>query len=136
MVSISNVQLRIERQQGADRRRRVTVTYSLRFNPREEAAGTVFDETVILRGDDPVFDDDRATIAATFVKAAPGTVNRSHSARVSQSRLDEDGDTIIFGVPILVLKDELYARVTLRPFVATGAQADSNVVSGQFGPGA
>jgi len=135
MATISNVQLRIDALQ-ANKRRKVTVTYNLRFNPREEAAGTVFDETVVLRGDDPIFDDDRTTIVSTFVKAVPGTVNRSFSKNVSQSRLDEDGDTIIFGVPVLVLKDELYARVTLRPFAPTGAQADSNVVAGQFGPGA
>lgn len=134
MPTISNVTLKID-PIASNKRRRVTVTYSLRFSPREEAAGTVFEENVVLRGDDPIFDEDRALIAATFIKAAPGTINRSVNKLVSQNRLDEDGDTIIFGVPVLVLKDELYARVSLKPFAPKPAQADSNVVSGQFGPG-
>jgi hypothetical protein len=89
---------------------------------------------VVLRGDDPIFDDDRATIAATFVKAVTGAVNRTFSSNVSQNRLDEDGDTIIFGVPVLALRDELYARVSLVSFASSRAQSDSNVVTGQFGP--
>ncbi|WP_157579288.1 hypothetical protein [Spirosoma montaniterrae] len=135
MATITNVQLSIDNVSG-QKRRKVTVKYQLRFNPREEAAGTVFDEKVVLRGDDPIFDDERAIIASTFVKAQPGVVSRSFSKMVSQNRLDEDGDTIIFGVPVLVLRDELYARVTLTPFEPRGARADSNVVTGQFGPGA
>ncbi|TDR36668.1 hypothetical protein DFR29_12718 [Tahibacter aquaticus] len=135
MATISNVSLKID-PIASNKRRKVTVSYSLRFNPREEAAGSVFEENVVLRGDDPIFDDDRAVIAASFVKAVPGTLNRSFTKQVSQNRLDEDGDTIIFGVPVLTLKDELYARVTLKPFAPRPAQADSNLVSGQFGPGA
>lgn len=134
MPSISNVRLSIE-SLPTGRRRRVTVNYSLRFNSREEAASSVFEEKVVLRGDDPLFDNDQATIATGFVKAVPGTINRSFSSSVSQSRLDEDGDTVIFGIPIAKLRDELYARVSLSPFVPNGAHSDSNVVTGQFGPG-
>lgn len=135
MAIVSNVKLTIDPIQN-NKRRRVTVSYSLNFSPREEMAGTVFEEKVVLRGDDPLFDDDRAVIAATFVKAVRGVVSRSFSQNVSQNRLDEDGDTIIFGVPIAALRDELYVRVTLLPFVPKGNQADSNLVTGQFGPAA
>lgn len=135
MATISNIALRIDPVVN-NKRRKVTVSYSLRFTPREELAGSVFEEKVVLRGDDPLFDEDRAVIASSFVKAAPGTIKRSFTQQVSQHRLDEDGDTIVFGVPLLVLRDELYARVTLTPFQARPAQADSEPVSGQFGPGA
>jgi len=134
MPTISNVVLKID-PIVSNKRRKVTVSYSLRFNSREELAGTVFEEKVVLRGDDPIFDEDRAPIATTFVKAVTGTIKRSFTQQVSQNRLDEDGDTIIFGVPVLTLRDELYARVSLTPFVPRPAQADSDPVSGQFGPG-
>jgi hypothetical protein len=135
MATISNVVLKID-PIVSNKRRKVTVSYVLRFSPREELAGTVFEEKVVLRGDDPIFDDDRAVIASTFIKAAAGTIKRSFTQQVSQNRLDEDGDTIIFGVPVLTLRDELYARVALTPFAPRSAQADSDPVSGQFGPGA
>lgn len=48
--------------------------------------------------------------------------------------LDEDGDTLIFGEPILALRDEIDARGSLRPFVPGHAQADSHTGKGQFGP--
>jgi hypothetical protein len=96
----------------------------------------VFNETTVLMGDDPGFDDVQAQLSSTFVKAVPGTINRVVTALVSPSALDEDGDTIIFGVPILKLRDELFARVQLVPFVAAAVRADSNEVKGQFGPAA
>lgn len=137
MPTIANLTLKIDPVVQANRRRKVTVAYTLRFTAREELAGTVFEERVQLRGDDPIFDDDRgAPLLASFVKAVPGNVNRSVVKMVSQNVLDEDGDTIILGVPIAVLRDEIYARVTLRPFVPTGTTADSAAQKGQFGPGA
>lgn len=136
MATISNPLLKIDPVPIKGNRRKVTLTYTLRFTPREEAAGTVFDETAVLMGDDPVFDDARAPLLSAFVKALPTNINRVVTVFVSSSRLDEDGDTIIFGVPILKLRDELFARITLTPFVPTAARADSNVVTGQFGPAA
>lgn len=137
MPSIANLSLKIDPALQANRRRKVTVSYTLRFTPREELAGTVFEERVQLRGDDPAFDDDRgAPLLASFVKATPANVNRTVTRLVSQNVLDEDGDTIILGVPIAALRDELYARVSLRPFVPAGAQADSPTQKGQFGPAA
>jgi hypothetical protein len=137
MPSIANLSLKIDPALQANRRRKVTVSYTLRFTPREELAGTVFEERVQLRGDDPLFDDNRGgPLLASFVKATPNNVSRTVVKMVSENVLDEDGDTIILGVPIAVLRDELYARVTLTPFHPGNAQADSNVVKGQFGPGA
>jgi hypothetical protein len=136
MPTILNPTLKIDPVLLKGNRRKVTVSYGLSFNTREEAAGAVFDETVRLMGNDPIFDTVQATLSSSFVKAVPGTVNRVVTALVSQSRLDEDGDTIVFGIPILALKDELFARINLKPFVATATQNDSNGVSGQFGPAA
>jgi hypothetical protein len=137
MPSIANLTLKIDPALQANRRRKVTVTNTQRFTAREDLAGTVFEERVQLRGDDPIFDDDRgAPLLAGFVKATPNNVTRTVVKMVSQNVLDEDGDTIILGVPIAVLRDEIYARVTLRPFVPTSATADSAAQKGQFGPGA
>lgn len=136
MPTILNPTLKIDPVLVKGNRRKVTVNYSLRFTPREVAAGTVFDETVRLMGHDPIFDNVQATLSSSFVKAVPGTVNRVVTELVSQNRLDEDGDTIIFGIPVLALKDELFARINLKPFVAVSEQSDSNGVSGQFGPAA
>ena len=50
MATISNVVLKID-PIVSNKRRKVTVSYALRFNSREELAGTVFEEKVVLRGD-------------------------------------------------------------------------------------
>ena len=132
MASISNVRLEIGREE--DDRRRVTVTYRVCFSSCEALAGSTFVESVVLRGDDPIWDDNLITMRNTCVRAQAGCVDRRLSALVSESTLDEDPDTIIFGWVVDRDRDEIYARVRLVPFAPTGAQADSNQVTGQFGP--
>ncbi len=135
MPSIHNVKLSIEKagDTRSTSKRRVKVTYSLGFSSLEVLAGSVFRETVLLRGDDPIWDDNLAQIHAGHVKAGSSVVNRNFAADVSRSKLDEDGDTVVFGVPIFADRDEIYARVSLAPFVPSGASASSNTVTGQFG---
>ena len=133
MAIISNVQLKIDTN-VINKKRKVTVTYNIQFNAQEESAGFLFEEKVSLRGDDPLYDDDRGDLVTTFVKAAPGLIPRAFVRNVSQDRLDEDGDTIILGRRINAAKDELYAHVTLKPFAPKSTSANSNVVAGQFGP--
>jgi len=132
MANISNVRLEIGREE--DDRRRVTVTYRVCFSSCEALAGSTFVESVVLRGDDPIWDDNLITLRNTCVRAQAGCVDRRISAIVSESTLDEDPDTIIFGWVVDRDRDEIYARVRLVPFAPTGAQADSNQVTGQFGP--
>jgi hypothetical protein len=136
MATASNVHLTIERISGQQNRRKVSVTYRVCFTDCEALAGSVFKETAILRGDDPIFDDDLTTIHSGCIKAQKGCVDRKFSKNVSKSTLDEDGDTVIFGIPIFADRDELYARVKLTPFSPSGSQADSNLVTGQFGAAA
>jgi len=133
MATTNNVQLHIERIPRQDNRRRVTVTYKVCFTNCEVLAGSVFKETVTLRGDDPIFDDHVLDLHSGCIKAQKGCVERKFSKTVSKSRLDEDGDTVIFGFPIFADRDELYARVRITPFSPTGSTADSNLVVGQFG---
>ena len=132
MATVSNVTLQIGREEGD--RRRVTVNYRVCFNSCEALAGSTFVETITLRGDDPFFDDHLITLRRVCIKAQEGCVDRSLSTVVSESTLDEDGDTIILGWVISRNRDEIYARVNLTPFTASGSQADSNIVTGQFGP--
>ncbi len=137
MASISNVKLSIDK--GGDTRgsskRRVRVSYTVNFSAIERDAGSVFRESVRLRGDDPVFDDDLTTISSGHVKATSSSVTRNISVEVSRSRLDEDGDTVILGWVLDAARDEIYARVDLTPFVPSATSGTSNVVTGQFGAG-
>lgn len=136
MATISNVVLNVQKG-GKGSRRLVTVTYKLCFTSCETLAGSTFVETVVLRGDDPIWDDNLITLSRTCIKASEKCVDRKVSATVSRSTLDEDGDTIIviFGVEILRIadRDELYAHIDLVPFTPTAAQANSNIVTGQWG---
>lgn len=135
MPSVNNVKLTIDK--GGDSRsgsnRRVRVTYTLSFSGTEVLAGSVFRERVTLRGDDPVWDDHLTEFHAGAVRAASGSVSRSFTRNVSRSTLDEDGDTVIFGIPIFADRDEIYARVELTPFVPSSGSGNSNTVTGQFG---
>lgn len=132
MASVSNVVLAVQKG-GEGSRRKVTVTYKICFSECEALAGSVFLERVALRGDDPVWDDNLATLRNACVKAQRGCVDRTVSAFVSRRTLDEDGDTVIFGVPIFADTDELYAKVELTPFAPLGSTGSSNIVTGQFG---
>ena len=132
MPSISNVTLAIAKGTGGAKRK-VTVSYKMCFTSCEVLAGSVFIEKVLLRGDDPIWDDNLATIRNTCVKASPKCIDRKFSVDVSRRSLDEDGDTVIFGIPIFSDRDEIYARVSLTPFVPSSRTSDSNIVTGQFG---
>jgi hypothetical protein len=113
------------------------VNYKVCFTQCEILAGSTFRETVVLRGDDPIWDDNLITLQSSCVKASKGCVDRTVSRNVSRSTLDEDGDTIItiFGVTIAKIadRDELYAHVTLTPFSPSGSSGNSNIVTGQWG---
>lgn len=128
MATISNVRLSIE-QGTPGTQRRVTVTYRINFSATERLAGSVFVERVTLRGSDVAVDDDLASLYTDVVKAPvdPSFVDRSISEMVSRDTLDEDSDFLV------AMRDEIYARVTLQPFMPMSASAESNLVSGQFG---
>jgi len=136
MATISNVILNVQKG-GEGSRRLVTVTYKLCFTSCEALAGSTFIENVVLRGDDPIWDDNLVTLSSRCVKATDKCQDRKIAVHVSRSTLDEDGDTIIiiFGQVILRVadRDELYARITLTPFTPSGSTADSNIVTGQWG---
>lgn len=131
MASINNVRLEIGGKK--DRRRQVTVRYQVCFSSCETLAGSTFVERVVLRGDDPIWDDNLITLRNTCVQAVRGCVERSITATVAESVLDEDPDTIIFGW-VIGDRDEVYARVTLDPFHRSGDARNSNTVTGHFGP--
>jgi hypothetical protein len=131
MASVRNVRLEIERGEGP--RRTVNVSWEDCFSGCEVLAGSVFIETVVLRGDDEFFDNTLITLSNRCVKAEEGCVDRRITRRVSRSVLDEDGDTVIFGIPIFADRDEIYARVRLVPFSPSGDSGTSNIVTGQFG---
>lgn len=132
MATVSNVHLTIGKGK-AGKRVEVTVSYRICFSSCELLAGSVFKETVTLMGDDPVWDDTLITIRNGCVKAEKNCVERKFSRQVSRSTLDEDGDTVIFGIPIHAAQDEIYAHVTVAPFMPNGSTGNSNIVTGQFG---
>ncbi|MBN1599986.1 MAG: hypothetical protein JW915_00185 [Chitinispirillaceae bacterium] len=132
MATVNNIRLNIER---ADQRNRrlVNVSYRVCFTSCEMAAGSTFREKVTLRGDDPIWDDHLLTLRDGCIKVSAACVERSFKLNVASSTLDEDPDTIILGW-VIGNKDEIYARVSLTPFVPTGSSGDSNIVIGDFGP--
>jgi hypothetical protein len=132
MPSISNVKLDIAKGTGGSKRK-VSVSYTMCFSTCEVLAGSVFTEKVVLRGDDLIWDSNLATIRNSCVKSQKECIDRKFSVLVSRSRLDEDGDTVIFGIPVFAARDEIYARVSLTPFAPSSRTTDSNVVTGQFG---
>lgn len=132
MPSISNVRLDIAKRTDGSKRK-VTVTYKLCFTHCEVLDGTVFIERVDLRGDDPIWDDYLTTIRNVCVKAQRDCIERKITTEVSRRTLDEDGDTVIFGIPVHADRDEIYARVSLTPFQPVSRTTDSNSVHGQFG---
>lgn len=136
MATVSNVVLNIQHG-GSGSRRLVTVTYRICFTQCEALAGSAFRETVVLRGDDPIWDANLITLSSSCVRATDGCVNRTASAMVSRSTLDEDGDTIItvlgWDIAKIADQDELYAHIDLTPFSPSGSSADSNIVTGQWG---
>ena len=135
MAIVSNVQLAIKKI-ARQNRSKVTIKYRICFTPCEVLAGSVFRESIFLRGDDLLFDDHLATIHSGCVKAEKGCVDRERTVVVSNRTLDEDGDTIILGIPVYAARDEIYARVVIVPFQPSGSSSDSNIVTGQFGPAA
>jgi len=132
MATVSNLKLEIQHG-GSGSRRRVTVSYKIYFSHTEVLAGAVFLEHVNLWGDDPVFDDNISRLLSSSVKAEQSSVTRRFTRSVSRSRLDEDGDTVVLGIPINANRDELYAKVLLTPYMPKKTSAKSNIVTGQFG---
>ena len=136
MPTISNVNLKIQHG-GSGNSRAVTVTYTVCFSACEALAGSTFTENVLLRGSDPIWDDNLVTISNKCIKAQDGCINRTITANVSRNTLDEDPDTIItlFGWEVAKIadQDEIYAQITLTPYSSSGASANSNIVTGQFG---
>ncbi|MCA9741981.1 MAG: hypothetical protein H6695_00475 [Deferribacteres bacterium] len=136
MATITDVRLNVQKggPGGSNSRRNVTVSYEVCFNRCELLDGTVFVERIDLKGDDPIFDDQQAVLSnGLCIKATEQCIKRKITRGVSRSTLDEDGDTVIFGIPINEDQDELYAKITLTPFTPHGDEAKSNVVRGSWG---
>jgi hypothetical protein len=111
----------------------VNVSYNVCFSSCEVAANATFREKVTLRGDDPIWDDHLLNLRDGCIKATQQCIPRSITRNIAQSTLDEDPDTIILGW-VIGNKDEIYANVTLTPFVPTGNSGNSNLVVADFGP--
>jgi len=115
----------------------VSVSYELRFTPLE--LGSPFTVRVLLRGKDPVMDDN---LAPNLGPAGPVTALAlvmpvTRSLLVSNDQLDEDRDAVL-GSFIIRNEDEIYARVAMARLFSSDPAViqDSNLVRGQFGRGA
>ena len=114
MATISNPKLDIDNVD--DTTVKVTVTYDLVPNQTEKLASTVFQEDIVLLGDDsgiqtPVFAFANGPIPAQYaVDPSTGTVSRSRDHNISKSTLNEDPDFLKDGSENL---DEILAQVTI-----------------------
>ena len=137
MATISNLELGVIDAATPDERL-VTVTYELSIPPKEALAGTVFLETISLWGDDRTEGGDvdfLRKVRNRLIKAdelGAGTHVRTVTRKISKQTLDEDAEITSGGQDLDV--DELFARVSVRPFVAKSAEMDSDTVRGLFGP--
>ena len=133
MASIRNLKLSINKMAGA--KSEVSVSYDIVFSALEAAAGATYHEKVVLRGDDVLMDENLGpALLSQVVKAHSSTIHRKITKMVSNKDLDEDPDTILLGF-VLRREDELYARVTLAPFMALPVKADSDTVKADLGLG-
>lgn len=133
MAEIRNLSLTIDRHPVTSQ---VHVNYELHFETSE--LQEQFVERVVLRGQDPLRDDNLAPLLLPDTVFTPGTavVPRSINMSFPTRTLDEDRDLLW---PIVIRnEDEIYARVSLAPLEEAGATVvrDSNVVKNQFGRGA
>src|ERR671930_567673 len=96
MANIKNEKLEIENVD--DTTVKVTVSYDLVPNQTEKLAGTVFQEDIVLLGDDsgvqtPVFTYANGPKPAQFpVDSSTTTVSRSRDHKIPKSTLNEDPD--------------------------------------------
>ncbi|TAL16341.1 hypothetical protein EPN96_09415 [bacterium] len=134
MANISNVSLAVVTGTGGASRQ-VTVSYTIYFTSCEVTAKSAFVEKVILRASDVPeggADSDLATLKNACVRADTASVSRTVTVSVSRSTLDEDKDILVLPF-VRANADEIYAHVSLTPFVTRGATGNSNTVTGQFG---
>lgn len=132
MAAIRNLSLSINNVAGG--MSDVTVTYEVVFSRPEILTGATFMERVGLRGSDIGLDDDlMPDLLNRTTRAQAAPIRRTVTRRVADEALDEDRDALIGAV--LMRQDEVFARVTLTPFLAMPASAKSNIVIGSFGTG-
>ena len=136
MPTITEVRLDVTDTTEADERL-VTVEYDFIISNQDVFAGTVFLERVSLWGDDRNEGggvERLSNVRRRLIKCGdlkPGPQTRTATRKISKQTLDEDADTI--GATWTLVPDELFARVSLQPFVANSVEMDSDPVPGQFG---
>lgn len=134
MATISNLQLTIDNIHAQPHLRRVKVTYQIHFNSAERMANSVFREKVTLHGDDAGPADTLLhTIRNGYIQATQNPVPRNIEISIARQTLDEDPDTMIGGMPVGDYLDEVYARVSLTPFVPASVNLNSSPVIGTHG---
>jgi hypothetical protein len=114
MATISNEKLEIDNVD--DTTVKVTVSYDLAPNQTEKLAGTVFQEDIVLLGDDSgaqtqVFAFPNGAKPAQYaVNSSTGTVSRSRNHNISKSKLNEDPGFLANGAED---PDEILAQITI-----------------------
>ncbi|MGH9662945.1 MAG: hypothetical protein ACRD9L_00800 [Bryobacteraceae bacterium] len=114
MATISNEKLEIDNVD--DTTVKVTVSYDLVPNQTEKLAQTVFQEDIVLQGDDSgtrtdVFAFANGPIPAQYaVDSSTATVSRSRDHKIPKSTLNEDPDFLKDGSENL---DEILAQITI-----------------------
>lgn len=134
MATISNLQLAVDNIHAQPHLRRVKVTYQVHFNSAERMANSVFREKVTLHGDDAGTADALLhTVRNDYIQATQNPVLRNIEISIARQTLDEDPDTMIGGMPVGDYLDEIYARVSLSPFVPPTVSLNSAPVIGTHG---
>ena len=126
MPFITNINLEIVQGRGGDVRQ-LNVDCQFKFVGLEVQTRSWFVVRYYLCGWDSLFEDPGIYIRADSVQATEEFVSHKFSQNVLRSQLDEDPDWNF------AMRDEVYLRVTLEPWVPRSASANSNIVTGQWG---
>jgi hypothetical protein len=132
MAAIRNVTLTINKLD--EMKSEVIVEYDLIFSRAEIQAGSIFVERVGLRGADVVNDDELAPALMNQLVQAEEDLPRRAVRRVLPNQLlDEDRDRGLLGM-LLGREDEVYAQVSMVPFMPRPAMGRSATLRAQLGP--
>jgi hypothetical protein len=120
MARIENANLTYEGEIGAGISR-LTVSFVIQWEESERVAGSSFELDTTLYGKDPSRDDYLHGEAVAYAVNGLATQEVNHRIVLATDRLNEDWG-----------RDEIYARITIRPLVFLPVSANTNQIEGRF----
>ena len=106
----------------------VVVTYNINFSSFEIQAKTMFIENVTLLRSNQIMDNKLTTLSNSCIFSVNSCVDRCISAEVQKSKLKEDWELSVYGIPVQRENYMIYACVNLTYFNPGNTYSCSNVM--------